>query len=91
MPPAWRRDRDREVTEYEGLDPRKVDLQYMIDNGMCIVGSPDTVIRQLERIEAAADLDLFLAMMQFWSIPHETTMHAIDLFGRYVIPHFKTH
>ena len=84
-------DPDREVTEYEGLDPRKVDLQYMIDNGMCIVGSPDTVIRQLERIQAAADLDLFLAMMQFWSIPHEKTMHAIDLFGRYVIPHFKTH
>ena len=53
-------DPNREVTEYEGLDPRKVDLQYMIDNGMCIVGSPDTVIRQLERIQAAANLDLFL-------------------------------
>ena len=83
-------DPNREVTEYEGLDPRKVDLQYMIDNGMCIVGSPDTVIRQIERIQDAANLDLFLAMMQFWSIPHEKTMHAIDLFGRYVIPHFKT-
>jgi hypothetical protein len=28
-------------------------------------------------------------MMQFWSIPHEKTMHAIDLFGKYVIPHFR--
>jgi alkanesulfonate monooxygenase SsuD/methylene tetrahydromethanopterin reductase-like flavin-dependent oxidoreductase (luciferase family) len=83
-------DPNREVTEYESLDPRKVDLQYMIDNGMCIVGSPDTVIQQMERIQSAANLDLFLCMMQFWSIPHEQTMHAIDLFGRYVIPHFKT-
>jgi len=31
----------------------------------------------------------FLAMMQFWSIPHEKTMHAIELFGKYVIPHFR--
>jgi hypothetical protein len=28
-------------------------------------------------------------MMQFWSIPHEKTMHAIELFGKYVIPHFR--
>src|SRR5690606_13767183 len=40
----------REVTEYEGIDPRKVDLQYMIDNGMCVVGDPDTCIRQIERV-----------------------------------------
>lgn len=82
-------DPNREVTEYEGLDPRKVDLQYMIDNGMCVVGSPDTCIRQIERVQAAAGLDLFLCMMQFWSIPHDRTMHAIDLFGKHVIPHFK--
>jgi alkanesulfonate monooxygenase SsuD/methylene tetrahydromethanopterin reductase-like flavin-dependent oxidoreductase (luciferase family) len=83
-------DPNRQVTEYEGLDPRKIDMQYMIDNGMCVVGCPDTVVRQIERIQAAANLDLFLCMMQFWSIPHEQTMYAIDLFGRYVIPHFKT-
>jgi hypothetical protein len=44
----------------------------------------------MERIQSAANLDLFLCMMQFWSIPHEQTKHAIDLFGWYVIPHFKT-
>jgi len=56
---------------------------------MCVCGSPDTVIKQLERIQKEAQLDQFLAMMQFWSIPHEKTMHAIDLFGKYVIPHFR--
>jgi hypothetical protein len=27
--------------------------------------------------------------MQFWSIPHDKTMHAIELFGKYVIRHFR--
>jgi alkanesulfonate monooxygenase SsuD/methylene tetrahydromethanopterin reductase-like flavin-dependent oxidoreductase (luciferase family) len=76
--------------EYEGLDPSKVTLDSLIDNGMCICGSPDTVVRQLERLQKVAQLDQFLAMMQFWAIPHEKTMHAIDLFGKYVIPHFCT-
>jgi len=49
----------------------------------------DLAIRQLERIQKEAQLDQFLAMMQFWSIPHEKTMHSIDLFGKYVIPHFR--
>jgi hypothetical protein len=47
------------------------------------------VILQLERIQKEAQLDQFLAMMQFWAIPHEKTMHAIELFGKYVIPHFR--
>ena len=78
------------VEEYEGVRTNKVDMQFLIDNGMCIVGNPDTCIRQLERIQKEANLDLFLAMMQFWGIPHQKTMHAIELFGKYVIPHFKT-
>ena len=40
-------------------------------------------------IQKEAQLDQFLAMMQFWSIPHEKTMHSIELFGKYVIPHFQ--
>src|SRR5579863_4066925 len=76
-------------TQYEGLDPSKVTIDSLIDSGMCICGSPDTVIRQLERLQQAAQLDQFLAMMQFWSIPHAKTMHAIELFGKHVIPHFR--
>jgi alkanesulfonate monooxygenase SsuD/methylene tetrahydromethanopterin reductase-like flavin-dependent oxidoreductase (luciferase family) len=79
---------NRKIREYEGIDPSKVDLNFLIDNGMCVVGDPDTCIRQIERIQKAAKLDTFLCMMQFWSIPHEKTMHAIDLFGRHVLPHF---
>ena len=35
-----RADPNRKIKEYEGGDPRKVDLQYLIDTGMCVVGSP---------------------------------------------------
>ena len=75
--------------QYEGLDPSKVTIDSLIDHGMCICGSPDTVIKQIEKLQKEAQLDQFLAMMQFWAIPHEKTMHAIDLFGKYVIPHFR--
>jgi alkanesulfonate monooxygenase SsuD/methylene tetrahydromethanopterin reductase-like flavin-dependent oxidoreductase (luciferase family) len=76
-------------SQYEGLDPSKVTIDSLIEHGMCICGSPDTAIKQLERLQEAAQLDQFLAMMQFWAIPHERTMHAIELFGKHVIPHFR--
>lgn len=78
-----------EVQEYEGVDLRTVDMKFLIDNGMCVVGSPDSCIKQIERIKREADLDKLLCMMQFWSLPHEKTMRAIELFGKYVIPHFS--
>ncbi|MEW6299566.1 MAG: LLM class flavin-dependent oxidoreductase, partial [Thermodesulfobacteriota bacterium] len=75
--------------QYKGLDPSTVTSDPLIDRGMCICGSPDTAVKQLERFPKAAQLDHFMAMMQFWAIPHEKTMHAIELFGKYVIPHFR--
>ncbi|MWA03188.1 LLM class flavin-dependent oxidoreductase [Actinomadura sp. LD22] len=77
-----------QVTDFEGIDPRDVDLQYLIDNGMCVVGSPDTCVKQIERLQREADLDKLLCMMQFWSLPHDRTMHAIELLGKHVIPCF---
>ena len=76
-------------TQYEGLDPSKVTIDSLIDHGMCICGSPDSCIKQLERIQQHAQLDQFLAMMQFWPIPHEATMRSIDLWGKHVVPHFE--
>jgi alkanesulfonate monooxygenase SsuD/methylene tetrahydromethanopterin reductase-like flavin-dependent oxidoreductase (luciferase family) len=78
-----------EVTEYEGIDIRDVDLRFLIDNGMCIIGSPDTCVKQIERLQRETGLDKLLCMSQFWSTPHEGTMRSIDLFGKYVIPAFS--
>jgi alkanesulfonate monooxygenase SsuD/methylene tetrahydromethanopterin reductase-like flavin-dependent oxidoreductase (luciferase family) len=56
---------------------------------MCIVGSPDTCIKQIDRLQREARLDKLLCMMQFWSLPHDRTMHAIELLGKHVIPCFS--
>jgi alkanesulfonate monooxygenase SsuD/methylene tetrahydromethanopterin reductase-like flavin-dependent oxidoreductase (luciferase family) len=56
---------------------------------MCIVGSPDTCIKQIERMQSILNMDQLLCMMQFWPIPHQKTMNSIKLFGKYVIPYFS--
>jgi alkanesulfonate monooxygenase SsuD/methylene tetrahydromethanopterin reductase-like flavin-dependent oxidoreductase (luciferase family) len=74
------------LKQYEGVDPNTLTLEFLIENGMCICGSPDSCVEQIERLQKAAELDHFMCMMQFWSIPHEKTMRSIELFGKHVIP-----
>jgi alkanesulfonate monooxygenase SsuD/methylene tetrahydromethanopterin reductase-like flavin-dependent oxidoreductase (luciferase family) len=64
-------------------------IDYLIDNDMCIVGSPDTCIKQIERMQSILKMDQLLCMMQFWPISHQKTMNSIKLFGKYVIPYFS--
>ena len=55
---------------------------------MVIGGDPDEVIRKIER-HAAVGLDRVLCQMQVGYISHENIMKSMELFGKYVIPHFK--
>ncbi len=57
--------------------------------GFVCGGGRVTLLKRFGNFQKVAQLDQFLARMQFWSIPHEKTMHAIELFGKYVIPHFR--
>ena len=75
--------------QFEAADQSKLNLDYLIDNDMCIVGSPDTCIRQIERMQSILNMDQLLCMMQFWPIPHHKTMNSIKLFGKHVIPYFS--
>ena len=75
--------------QFEAADQSKLNLDYLIDNDMCIVGSPDTCIRQIERMQGILNMDQLLCMMQFWPIPHQKTMNSIKLFGKHVIPYFS--
>lgn len=71
----------------EALQRAATDWDYLLNESASLVcGSPDTVIRQLERfIDAGAEEILF----HLDSVSHEEIMKAIDLVGRYVIPHFN--
>jgi alkanesulfonate monooxygenase SsuD/methylene tetrahydromethanopterin reductase-like flavin-dependent oxidoreductase (luciferase family) len=56
---------------------------------MVIVGDVDHCIRKIERYRKAG-LDHFIALMQADRIPHEAVMRSIELFGREVIPYFRS-
>ncbi|HWM11109.1 MAG TPA: LLM class flavin-dependent oxidoreductase [Solirubrobacteraceae bacterium] len=64
------------------------DLDYMLnESASYMAGDPDELVKQLKRYEALGVEDVW---MRIDSMPHEKLMRSIELFGKYVIPHFKT-
>jgi alkanesulfonate monooxygenase SsuD/methylene tetrahydromethanopterin reductase-like flavin-dependent oxidoreductase (luciferase family) len=62
------------------------DQDFMLNESAgFIVGDPAECIRQVQRY---ADLGIDTLLLRIDSIPHEKIMRTIDLFGKYVIPHF---
>lgn len=55
-------------------------------SGSAIFGSPESCIRSVERLE---ETGCDFAIMRIDSVPHDKIMKSIEMFGRYVIPHFK--
>ena len=63
------------------------DWDYLLNHSATTVcGSPETVIRQIEQYQA---LGVDEVLLHLDSVPHEKIMEAIDMVGRYVIPHFN--
>lgn len=63
------------------------DWDYLLNHSATTVcGSPDTVIRQIEKFEA---LGIEEVLLHLDSVNHDKIMEAIDMVGRYVIPHFN--
>lgn len=70
------------------VDEKGMDIDYLIDeSASVIVGDPDECIQQARAFEE-------LGIDQLWlrvdSMPHQTIMRTIEMFGKYVIPHFKS-
>jgi alkanesulfonate monooxygenase SsuD/methylene tetrahydromethanopterin reductase-like flavin-dependent oxidoreductase (luciferase family) len=64
------------------------DFQYFKEgSGAAIFGSPESCIRAIERFRTCGIDQL---VMRIDSVPHEKIMKSIEMFGRYVIPHFKS-
>ena len=64
------------------------DFEYFKEgSGAAIFGSPESCIRAIERFRACGIDQL---VMRIDSAPHEKIMKSIEMFGRYVIPHFKS-
>lgn len=61
---------------------------FWIDNGLALVGSPDTVIRLLEKQQALVGYDVLVGQHHFTGMPRPIVEKSLRLFGEEVIPAF---
>ncbi len=87
----------RVVTEYTGATnghptppvPANEIVDYMVDNGQWIVGTPDDAIAAIERLqESSGGFGGLLARAEDWTT-RENLFHSYELFARYVMPRFQ--
>jgi alkanesulfonate monooxygenase SsuD/methylene tetrahydromethanopterin reductase-like flavin-dependent oxidoreductase (luciferase family) len=64
-----------------------VTFEDLLASGAVIAGSPDQVIEQARRNEAAGT-DILLWLRNPYALPHDASMESIELIGRHVIPEF---
>lgn len=62
---------------------------FWIDNGLALVGSPDTVIRQIEEQRKLTGYDVFCARHRFGHLAPALAHTSMELFAKYVIPAFS--
>ena len=63
-------------------------LEYLVDTGACVLGTPEQCLDACKRYEAAG-VDLLLCLVNPYKIGHEPVMQTIDLMGKHVIPSFR--
>ena len=73
----------KNVSESGALD--LLSLEYLVESGACVLGTPDDCIEACRRYQAAG-VDLLLSLVNPYRIPHEKVMQTIELMGREVIP-----
>jgi alkanesulfonate monooxygenase SsuD/methylene tetrahydromethanopterin reductase-like flavin-dependent oxidoreductase (luciferase family) len=61
---------------------------FWIDNGLALVGSPDTVIRQIEAQRQLTGYDIFCARHRIGHLAPELAETSMRLFAKHVIPAF---
>lgn len=62
---------------------------FNIDNGLALVGSPETVIRLLEESQRRIGYDVFCTNHQLGGMPPHLVEQSVRLFGEHVIPAFR--
>jgi alkanesulfonate monooxygenase SsuD/methylene tetrahydromethanopterin reductase-like flavin-dependent oxidoreductase (luciferase family) len=61
---------------------------FWIDNGLALVGSPDTVIRQLAAQQKLTGYDIFCARHRIGHLSPALAQKSMRLFAKHVIPAF---
>ena len=76
----------RAVSDDGSLD--LLSLEFLVDTGACVLGTPDQCVDACKRYEAAG-VDLLLCLVNPYRIGHDQVMQTIDLMGKHVIPQFS--
>jgi alkanesulfonate monooxygenase SsuD/methylene tetrahydromethanopterin reductase-like flavin-dependent oxidoreductase (luciferase family) len=69
-------------------DPTQVASLGAINRDRFIIGSPETVIKQIQRFKDCFDMDHLICRLYFPGIPHTFIMEELTLFAREVLPAF---
>jgi luciferase family oxidoreductase group 1 len=67
--------------------PKEPDVADLLDRYL-VIGTPDTVIRQIKRIETAVGISHFNCSFWFGDLPHARVLRSMETFAREVIPAF---
>jgi alkanesulfonate monooxygenase SsuD/methylene tetrahydromethanopterin reductase-like flavin-dependent oxidoreductase (luciferase family) len=67
---------------------RSKSYDFWIDNGLALVGSPNTVIQKIQEQHALIGHDVLCTQHGFGHLPPELVKKSIKLFGKEVIPAF---
>lgn len=68
---------------------RKPTMEDMIDNGMFVCGSPETVVRTFKERYAQAPFGNLLLLSQFATLPADLTRKCLTLLGEQVLPQLR--
>ena len=67
--------------------PKEPDLDDLLDRFL-IIGTPDTCIRQLRRVQEMVGISHFNCSFWFGDLEHDRVLRSMDLFAREVMPAF---
>jgi alkanesulfonate monooxygenase SsuD/methylene tetrahydromethanopterin reductase-like flavin-dependent oxidoreductase (luciferase family) len=71
-----------------GTPAQRASYDWWIDSGLALVGSPETVRRQLAAQQERCGYDVFCANHRFGAMPPEQSLKSLKLFGEEVSPAF---
>jgi alkanesulfonate monooxygenase SsuD/methylene tetrahydromethanopterin reductase-like flavin-dependent oxidoreductase (luciferase family) len=85
------KDSERPDDKARGETMRKAltSYEFNVENGLAIVGSPETVIRKLEEGKKRIGYDIFCCNHEIGTMPAAMARNSIRLFGKEVVPAFK--
>jgi alkanesulfonate monooxygenase SsuD/methylene tetrahydromethanopterin reductase-like flavin-dependent oxidoreductase (luciferase family) len=61
----------------------------LVDNDMVLVGSPESVTEQIERLRGELGFGQIMGLMCIADTPHHRVVRTMELFAKEVIPHFR--